>query len=394
MKPKIALILLGLYLLSTGISFAAFKSFGSGANDPLVGEELDKRRSRVDTSAPKTEECPLTGAKFTKAEKDIWSTRRPLGVMIENHVEARPQSGITRADVVYEAVAEGGITRFLAIFYCGASAEEVLVGPIRSARTYYLDWISEYGDFPLYVHIGGANCNPRTGSGCANGAKADALGQIDKYGWWNYNDIDGYNVGLPTIWRDTDRLGPVAWEHTAYSTTDMLWEFAANKRKLTAVDSDNNNWAENFTPWQFKDDAGASERGSKNIDINFWEGYKDFAVRWNYDATTNSYKRNIAGSSHTDKNNDEQIVAKNIAVVYMKESRANDGYDNNLHLLYTTKGTGKAVLFMDGQAIEATWSKKDRLSRTKFLDSKGKEIKFNRGPIWVEVVPVGATVTY
>ena len=393
-KAKFILVGIGLYLLSTGISYAAFTSLGSRPGAPLTGEKLQSRRYKVALSAPKTETCPLTGAKFTKGEKDIWDARRPLGVMVENHEEARPQSGLSRADVVYEAVAEGGITRFLAVYYCGASAEEIQVGPIRSARTYYLDWISEYGDYPLYVHIGGANCNPTTGSGCLNGAKADAIGQIETYGWGVYNDLDGFSIGLPTIWRDTERLGPVAWEHTAYSTTDKLWEFAANKRKLTATDEEGNRWDEKFVPWQFKDEAAATDRGTTGVSLSFWEGYSAYDVKWDYDSTSNSYKRLTGASPQKDLNNDEPLTAKTVIVAFMRESRANDGYDNNLHLLYADKGTGKTVVFLDGKNIEGTWSKKDRLSRTKFLDSSGKEIKLNPGPIWIEIVPVGSKVTY
>jgi len=76
--------------------------------------------------------------------------------MIENHLDSRPPSGLSRADVIYEAVAEGGITRFLTVFYCGVASEDVRIGPIRSARIYFLDFASEYGDKPLFVHQGGA----------------------------------------------------------------------------------------------------------------------------------------------------------------------------------------------------------------------------------------------
>ncbi len=400
-KAKFIILLVGIYLFSTGVSFIFFRSRAGRAvvapsvESPLSGKKLETRRSRVDLTAPQSEECPLNGAKYTKAEKDIWEKRRPLGIMIENHLESRPQSGISKADVIYEAVAEGGITRFLTIFYCGASAEEVQVGPIRSARTYFLDWISEYGDNPLYTHYGGANCNRETGSGCANGAKADALGQIETYKWGLYNDINGFSVGLPTIWRDTERYGhPVAWEHTAFSTTDKLWDFAAKKRKLAATDENGNPWDKRFVKWLFRDEAQQSDRGEQSVSVTFWEGYTDYAVKWDYDKTANIYKRTNGGSIHKDMDYDEQLTTKNVVVAFMKESRANDGYDNNLHLIYTDKGSGKAVVFQNGEAIEGTWNKKDRLSRTKFLDTKGKEIRFNRGQIWIEIVPTNASVVY
>src|SRR3990172_4163820 len=110
------LSLLGLYLLSAGASWAIF-SFAAG--EPAVnGDDLLARISGL----PKTEECPINGAFYTELERDIWEGRRPITAIIENHQEARPQSGLSRADVTYEAVAEGGITRFLSVFYCGVSA--------------------------------------------------------------------------------------------------------------------------------------------------------------------------------------------------------------------------------------------------------------------------------
>ncbi len=164
-----------------------------------------------DGNAERTESCPLNGVKYSKKQRQWWEEHRPLGVMIENHQEARPQSGISFADVTYEAVAEGGITRTMNVFYCQDGG---IVGPVRSARTYFLDYISEYGDHPLYVHVGGANT-----SGPAN-----ALGQIDDYGWSSYNDINQFSVGFPTFKRDESRLGhEVATEHTMYSTTSKLW---------------------------------------------------------------------------------------------------------------------------------------------------------------------------
>ncbi len=398
MKTKLIIACIGIYLVSTGTSYALFKTSNNGSAQlatPLTGDKLEKRRSKVDTNAPMTEECPLNGAKYTKTEKDIWDTRRPLGVMIENHQEARPQSGISKADVVYEAVAEGGITRFLAIFYCGASSEEVQVGPVRSARTYFLDWISEYGDYPLYTHVGGANCNRETGSGCQGGAKADALGQITTYGWANYNDMNQYSIPFPTFWRDYERLGhPVATEHTMYSTTDKLWEYAGKKRKLAATDENGNRWDKKFVKWLFKDEAAEADRGDKGLTIKFWAGYGDYFVTWEYDKANNVYKRSNGGAIHKDLDYDTQLVSKNVILQFSKESRANDGYDNNVHLIYANKGSGKALVFQDGKVSEGTWNKKDRTDRTKFLDSKGKEVKFDRGTIWIENVPVGAEVIY
>lgn len=382
-KVKIFAGLLGLYLLSAGVSFAAFSYLKTTPGKPslLSPSEIQQKRAGIDPNAPKTEECPLNGKMYTKAEREIWETRRPLGIMVENHEESRPQSGLTRADVVYEAVAEGGITRFLAIFYCGASAQEVQVGPVRSARTYYLDWISEYGDWPLYAHVGGAN---KPGS-------TDALGQIVEYGWNLYNDINQFSVGFPTFWRDYERLGrPVATEHTMYSTTDKLWK-VAKERELTGKNEDGEAWDENFISWNFKDGQPPSSAKITTVSFPFWEGYEEYFVTWKYDSSVNAYKRENGGQPHKDLNNDEQISVNNAVVMFTRER----GPLNELkHLLYGTVGKGQALIFQNGEVIEATWTKSSRTARTKFLDKQGAEVSFVRGPVWIEVLPIGTEVEY
>lgn len=388
-NKKTILTILGgilLYLLSTGVSFAAFRYFLNSSESSLVSpleEEGRKSGFKVDLSAPKTETCPLNGALFTKGERDIWESRRPLTVMIENHQDSRPQSGLSKADVVYEAVAEGGITRFLAVFYCGAAAEDVVIGPVRSARTYFMDFASEYGDYPLYAHVGGAN----------KPGPANALGQIEEYGWLRKgNDLNQFALGFPVYWRDYERLGhPVATEHTMYSSTERLWE-VAKERGLEAKDEEGNSWDQNFSTWKFKDDTSLTKRGDiQGIEFDFWKDYLDYRVKWEYDKEANIYKRFNGGEPHKDLNTNQQITAKVIVIQFMKEKGP---IDELKHMLYGTIGKGKALVFQDGQVIEGTWSKADRQARTRFFDNQGKEISFNRGPIWIEILPLGNQVNY
>lgn len=379
-KAKILLGALGLYILSTGVSWAAFSFLGQGQAELVSPVSLTEKRSRIDLSAPKTEVCPLTGAKFTKAERDIWEKRRPLGIIVENHEEARPQSGLSRADIVYEAVAEGGITRLMVIYFCGASAEDVLVGPVRSARTYFIDWMSEYADFPLYAHVGGAN---RPGP-------ADALGQLIRYGWVDQgNDLNQFSIGFPTFWRDYERIGhPVATEHTMYSTTDKLWEIA-KERGLTEKDKKGARWDKNFVSWRFKE--GEAKGIVSSVSFPFWSGYAGYSVRWEYDASTNSWNRFSGGNSHIDLNNNEQLKAANVVIVFTRERGLGD---LEKHLLYTTTGSGRALIFKNGDVTSVTWTKEGRTDRTKFLDSEGREVTFVPGPIWIEVLPIGTQVSY
>lgn len=388
MNRKIAslLILLAAYVVSAGISYTVFSQNGivqkKATPVPIPVTKDKDGKVAFDSTLPKTEPCPINGAFYSKPQKEWWSRHRPLGVMIENHQEARPQSGISSADAVYEAVAEGGITRFLVVFYCQDGGQ---VGPVRSARTYFVDFISEYGNSPLYAHVGGAN----------QPGRADAIGQISDYGWTAYNDLNQFSIGFPTFWRDYDRLGrTVATEHTMYSTTSKLWDFAVKSRDLTNIDKKGKAWDATFVPYAFKEDEPASARPiSQNVHVEVWEGYKDYAVDWVYDKASNSYTRKNAGVAYLDKNNSKNLSAKNIIILTMQESNANDGYENNLHLLYKDKGIGKATIFMDGKRIASTWKKDSRTSRTLLYNSAGSPVKLNRGLIWFIILPTDGVIT-
>ncbi len=332
---------------------------------------------------PKTEECPINGQMYSKAQQQRWSMRRPLGIMIENHTEARPQSGLSSADVVYEAVAEGGITRFLTIFYC---EDAPYVGPVRSARIYYIRLLQGYGQYPLYAHVGGANKE----------GPADALGEIESLGWAGYNDLNQFSVPFPVFYRDYDRLPNRATEHTVYSSTAKLWDYAAKKRELSQVDDKGVKWDKGFTPWKFADEAAPGDRGTVNkISFGFWTNLaSDFAVDWNYDKQTNTYSRVNGGQPHQDKNTGKPLMAKNVVVVFAKESVANDGYEAGQHILYKIIGSGDAIVFQNGKAIKGTWNKADDETMMTFEDASGKQIPLVRGKDFIEVLPPGNEVTY
>src|SRR3989344_5492903 len=200
--------LLGVYLFSTGTSLALFSYLKSGPEGGA--KKVAEERGRIDPNLPKTEECPINGKMFSKPERDIWEKRRPMTAIIENHLDSRPQSGLSYADVVYEAVAGGGITRFLSVFYCGASAQDIKIAPVRSIRVYFIDWAAEYSANPLLVHTGGANtiCNDCPGGVKSRGdvaPEADAFRMLLKMGWRapQGNAMDaGTNLGFPAVKRD------------------------------------------------------------------------------------------------------------------------------------------------------------------------------------------------
>lgn len=381
-----------LYLLVTGFSWAVFAYFNQ---EPVVIAPTGRDEQAVtEAQGPKDQECPINGAYFTKTEKDLWSARRPLVAMIENHLDSRPQSGLSRADVVYEAVAEGGITRFLGVFYCGAALpdeQKYDIGPVRSARTYFLDWASEYGDYPLYVHVGGAG-------ECADPTvdeEAKALCQIRQYGWMSegtWSDLNQFSLSYKECRRDT-RLGAnIATEHTVYCDTVALWEKAAQRGLTAKTEALGNNWDKNFRPWLFKEEAKLADRGEiGQIKVYFWENQPNYDVLWQYDKETNSYQRFNGGSPHKDFVADQPLSAKAVIVQLTKERGP---VDEKKHLLYDTVGEGQLLVFQDGGVEKGTWEKASRESRTRFFDNSGAEIRLNRGLIWIQVVPAGNLIEF
>ena len=255
----------------------------------------------------KDKPCPLNGVLYTKSREEQWKQRRPLGFMVENHIDARPPLGLSRADIIYEAVAEGGITRFLALYLCQDAGD---VASIRSARTYFLDWVAEYD--AAYAHVGGANTP----------GPADALGQIRDY---EIRDMDQFGLGFPTYWRGTDKLAP----HNVHSTTKKLWDVAEG-RGWGAQDEKGNRWDKNFVAWKFKDDASIEARSDqKEIVVPFWTQNDSYTVTWQYDKMSNVYKRVQDGQVQVDPLTKEELIAKTVIVQFEIEKRANDGYPDD-----------------------------------------------------------------
>ena len=296
----------------------------------------------------------LDGVLVPTGTEDI----RPLAVMIENHPDARPQSGLSKANLVYEAIAEGGITRFMAVF--ANPQTSVRVGPVRSARTYFLDFATELNAF--YAHVGG---------------NIDALDQISQKG--GVGNLDEFSVGSPTYARDPSRN--VAIEHTMYSTTDALWQYAMKKGMSPTSQ---------YTGWSFTDPAPTADRGSaQSAHIVFSSA--SYTVDWKYNLATNLYERSLAGSPHLDAIDTTQITASNIVLqtvvtTHITTRIGEDGWR------FTLTGSGKGTLLQNGIATPITW-KKSGTDRTIYTTADGKEVQFVRGTTWVELVHSSTGIT-
>lgn len=392
---------IGLYLFVMGVSAWAFGAFSpsavSGPISPAGTFTMADGGLNIDPAEPKDQPCPINGQMFTKTEKTVWEQRRPALTMIENAVDARPQSGVSSADAVYEAVAEGGITRFMGVFYCGAAAKSGKVAPVRSARIYFVNIAQEYND-PIYVHVGGGNCSRDQGTEqCVSDKRAWAIEELGKIGWRKPkgNDFDTiFDIGVPVLYRDANRLGAdktLAVEHTMVGSLINIWKEAA-KRGFGGETKDGSSWLSDFQKWTFADSVPESDRGDiANISFEFWSGYKDFDVKWEYDKINNQYGRFTGGQPHLDLENNQQLKASNVVVQFVKQEGP---IDANKHMLYQVLGKGNALVFQNGKSIEAAWEKARAESRTVFKDKKGKEIDFVRGPIWVEIVPANNSIEY
>jgi hypothetical protein len=397
-KKQLVIYIIGglsLFVFSVGASYLVSSLMTRKVinNTTVVkpGSPVAKKSARptVDPSLPKTEACPLNGALFTKGEKDAWETRRPLGVMIENSLDARPQSGLTTADIVYEAVVEGGITRFMAMFYCdAATAGNLMLAPVRSARIHFVNLISEYDG--LYNHVGGAgNCDdPNVDE------RAKALCVIRTT---NIKDLDQFREdgagAFKVCHRVANRLGDkeVAYEHTMACFLDELYKAGA-KQNWTNVDAKGVSWTKRFVPWSFRDASKktTSPDTARAISYMFWESNRDFNsnydVRWDYQPQTNTYRRSNGGTVATDLNNDAPIEVSDVIVQFARET---DVADKDRHIVYDVVGKGTAIVYMDGVSLPATWSKLSRTSRTTFKDLTGQEIKFAPGKMWISILPIG-----
>lgn len=400
-KIIITLSFLGLYLLSTGVSLAVFSFINQEPEAITDANDLEDARAKLE-ELPKTEECPINGGMFSKVEKEIWSGRRPVLAMVENSLDSRPQSGFSAADVVYEAVAEGGITRFLGVFYCAGAKSNLRIAPIRSARIYYVNLAAGYGNYPIFLHQGAAN---RLCGDCPSGLKptsqvateVDAYTALDKLGWRagsSGNDLDGgYNIAYPVVVRNQYRLSqePAAWEHSVEAFLDKVYE-EAGKRGFNYKDSDNVAWDKEFRSWTFSDDAAASSTEADEISFGFWSNKSDYDVSWKYEKATNSYLRENGGKPATDWEGEKtQITAKNVVIMFAKERGP---VDSEKHMMYEVIGTNDAIIFQNGEVIKGTWKKSSQVDREIFYDKNGKEISFVRGPIWIEVVPDGNDIDY
>ena len=342
-RKKILIIIIavifGLALGAAG--YVAYKQYFSKES------WLEKSKTKPSAS-PKTTANPLDGS---QAPVDL-ANRHPLVVLIENQTQARPQIGLDKASIVYEAITEGGITRFMAIY---GQKDAKKVGPVRSIRTYFLDWAWEYNAF--LGHCGG---------------NIDALDRIEIE---KPLDLDDFALGEKAYWREPQ--AGKAIEHTMYTDTEKL--YAAAKEKGWQMIGD-------FTSFKFlkAQDFKINPAISQTIEIPF--SSPQYQVKYTWDSLNNNYPREMAGSPHKDRDTGNGLAPVNI-IIQSVERWETTTRINESGWAMKTIGEGKAYVIYGGQKIDASWKKTDLKSRTMFYDSSGKEISFLPGQFWYEIVP-------
>lgn len=277
--------------------------------------------------------------------------RRPVVVMFDNHVAARPQSGLSSAEIMYEILAEGSITRYMGVFY-GENSD--FVGPIRSARSYFIDKALEYD--AMYAHVGGSP-----------GAFKDIKSL-------NIADLDGLAGNGMYRSSKTNKKAP----HNTYSSIDALRKAGIKKSYREQAEFE-------FFDFYDEDSSIGGEtceyvkliyKASSSSDkVGYFTEYK-------YDEDEKAYYRFVNGKNHIDNSNGENLLAKNIIVQFTSHKVI----DNEGRLDVKTVGSGSGYLISNGEKKSVTWEKSDRRDKTSFYDSDGNEIMLNSGVTWFQVI--------
>lgn len=284
---------------------------------------------------------PLTGLPVD----DVHINQQVYGVMIDEHMDARPQSGIDQAFLVIEAPVEAGIPRLLAFFSQDQKVDKI--GPVRSARPYYVDWALEFD--ALYTHVGGSN---------------EALDKITNGATFDLNE---FSHSLQ-FWRSVDRDAP----HNAYTSTDLLGTYVQKKQESGRTNTPL------YGVWKFKT-TEPTEVFPEKFSINYI--FPEYVFSWAYNVEKKTYVRMFDDQPVKTLEGNE-INAKNV-VVMISDVEVIDAVGRR-HI--QTTGEGMAFVFQDGKKMPAVWKKPTASERLRFFTKEGNEIEMNPGKTWIEVV--------
>jgi len=319
------------------------------APTPSLTPEPTPTPSPTPEPTPVLVPAPLTGLPVSPEA----AAYHPIAVMIDDHRDARPQAGFNAAAVVWQAPAEGGIPRYMLVFQ-----EEIpgLVGPVRSARQYYIDWAAESN--AVYVHSGGS-------PGALATLRSKGRGQLV----WN---ADEFRYGGRYLWRSKDRAGP----HNVYSDGEHLRELAT---VVGAVDGP-------IEPaWTFGPGIPGDARP---VGTSLVVHYPYETITYRYDPVSNTYRRFIdkAIEPQVDAADGKVVAPSNVVILRMRFGALNDGNPEKHRLDADDIGEGEAIISTNGRIIRGTWSKESITGATLLFDGAGLPITLTAGQTFVQVI--------
>ena len=356
MKIDERLIIVILLILVIGIPFGYYFVFKN--NNEIITEYAED--NNLDNKEI-IEETPNIEPQI----KIFNGNARPIAFMIDNNVNAQPQASINSAYIVYEIIVEGGETRLMALFK-GATLD--LVGPIRSARHYFLDYAME--NDAIYAHLG---LSPQADS---------------DFSKFNIDHINGqaYDTGKARtnsslFWRVSYKKAP----HNAYTNTDSILKIATDKEfslisdqksVLNYVTEENNLNIE-------------SSMNANTITIPYSPGHK---VQYKYNDEEKNYTRYSKNRMITDEVTGKETKTKNIIITFAKNYTLDDG-ENKGRQDVVTVGELDGYYITNGKAIKIKCLKSSRSNKTIYKDLNGNEIEVNDGNTWINICPIDAKVT-
>ena len=296
---------------------------------------------------------PLTGLRADTLPN------RVVQFSIDN-VDCRPQSGLSKADIIFEMPAEGGLTRLQALFY-GETPD--VVGPIRSARPYFINVAREYKS--IFVHHGASQAGEEY-------LKTGVVQDISPL----------YNDGV--FYRSNTRVAP----HNSMLHYADLWKAIRDRGLDVKKEIRTFTFAPEVAKDTNKDTEGKEPVVPTVTAITVDNPYT--LVEYKYIQESNLYEHYVDGELYIDAENDAPITASNILIQYVRSSVNADGKTLTIDM---TAG-GKAMLFTGGNMVEGTWSRADLDAPTIFTDGKGKEFVLTRGKTWIHVIDQNAKVSY
>jgi hypothetical protein len=267
--------------------------------------------------------------------------------MIDNHPDALPQSGLNQAAAIYESPVEGSLTRLMAVFRSGDVPE---IGPVRSARPYFLDWAA--GLDAVYTHFGGSD-----------EALADLKAKTD-----GLDDADGMKLG-DTFWRDNSRVAP----HNAYTSTAKLRALIAQR-----------GWRPETSRPDLGERGVAKPDGMPATTIKIRHSAGGFLTTWSWDEKSGVYLRSVDGQK-TRVRSGESFGAPTVVTLELKQKKIVDPHGKGL-IGIETIGSGPATVYRDGVKIAATWSKPTAKAALTVKGADGQPVPLSDGLVWYEVV--------